>query len=440
MRAWDVEEMWSVVLLILFAMGGYVPFLTKGLADPSVHSNFSTSAANPISQAMILLIWLGTLVPVGRILPRLMNSAYAIRPLMPYILLAFASILWSQDSMTSMRKLLNFSLTCIFAFYFAIRFPLHKQLKMVYAATSLIAISSVALCLLAPKYAIDHAEHAGAWQGLLQGKNALGGAMVIGLAAALVLRPKSMLQKATRVFIMLLFAGVIFMSDSSGALVVIAVLWASLPLLKHLAGYEQKTRALITVILFVGAATLVITVVEYLPIILKLLNRDPTLTGRTDLWKAVLISIFKHPFLGYGYGAFWLGLKGESANVILAVKWAVPHAHNGFLDIWLSMGGVGLAFFGYALLKACRRIWAIILSNDLKASLWLISIVILVLTYNLDESVLIGSPSVMWILLVSAFCGLEVYAHNHQRQPSFVRYPGGAVDMLLAGPIVPTAA
>jgi len=426
MRSWNVEELWSVVLLILFAMNGYVPFLMKGLADPTVHSQFNTSASNPLSQAMILLIWLGTLVPIGRILPRLMKSAYAIRPLMPYILLAFASILWSQDALVSVRKLLSFSLTCIFAFYFAVRFPLHKQLAMIYAATTFIAIASVAICLLAPKYAIDHAQHVGAWQGILSGKNALAGTMVIGLAAALVIRPKSILQQAARIFLMLLFAGVILMADSSGALVVIAVFWASMPLLSHLAGYEQKTRALITVILFIGGASLAICVVEYLPIILKLLNRDPTLTGRTDLWKAVLISIFKHPFLGYGYGAFWLGLKGESANVVLAVKWAVPHAHNGFLDIWLSLGGVGLACFGYALLKACRRIWAIILSDDLKPCLWMISIVILVLTYNLDESDLISAPSMMWILLVSAFCGLEVYAHQHRRPAQVRRHAGDA--------------
>jgi O-antigen ligase len=422
MRSLDVEEMWSVLLLILFAMGGYVPFLMKGLADPSAHSQFNTSASNPISQVMILAMLFGTLLPVVRILPRLIESRYAIRPVMPYILLSLASILWSQDPVVSLRKLLSFTLTCIFAFYFAVRFPVQRQLKMVYAATSFIGISSVALCLLAPQYAVDHSQHAGAWQGILAGKNSLAMIMVVGLAAALVYRPKSMLQQVARVFMMLLFAGVIHMADSSGALVVVAVLWASLPLLNHLAAYEKKTRALITVMLFVGGAGLVIGLVEYLPLILKLLNRDPTLTGRTDIWQAVLISIFKHPLLGYGYGAFWLGLKGESANVVLAVKWALPNAHNGFLDIWLSLGGLGLALFGYALFKACRRIWHILLGQELKANLWLISIVILVVTFNLDESVLISAPSMMWILLTSAFCGLEVVAHRQKSHAYQLKY------------------
>jgi exopolysaccharide production protein ExoQ len=422
MRSLDVEEMWSVVLLILFALGGYVPFLMRGLADPSAHAQFNTAASNPLSQASIVVMLLGTLLPVARILPRLLSSRYAIRPLMPYILLALASVLWSQDPVVSLRKLFSFVLTCIFAFYFAVRFPLHRQLKMVYAATSFIAIVSLAMCVLTPSYAVDDTAHIGAWQGMLAGKNALAMMMVIGLAAALVHHPKSMLAKAVKVFMMLLFAALLYKAGSSGALVVIAVLWVSLPVLNHLAKYEQKTRALITVILFIGSTGLVIGLVEYLPLILKLLNRDPTLTGRTDIWKAVLISIFKHPLLGYGYGAFWLGLRGESANVVLAVKWAVPHAHNGFLDIWLALGGVGLACFGYALLKACRRIWQILLSNELKANMWMISIVILVTTFNLDESDLISAPSVMWILLVSAFCGLEVVAHRQKSHAYQLKY------------------
>jgi O-antigen ligase len=278
---------------------------------------------------------------------------------------------------------------------------------MVYAAASLLGIASALLALLAPKYAVDHTQHVGAWQGALAGKNSCAAIMVIGLSAALVYAPKSMLQRATRIFMMLLFAVIISMADSSGALVVIAVVWVSLPLLRHLAAYEQKTRALITVILFIGGAGAVICMVEYLPLILKLLNRDPTLTGRTDIW------------------------KGESANVILAVKWALPNAHNGFLDIWLSLGGVGLALFGYALLKACRRIWQILLGNELKANLWMIAIVILVVTFNLDESVLIAAPSLMWILLASAFCGLEIATRREVRRVR-VRLPAGGPRILAA--------
>jgi len=45
------------------------------------------------------------------------------------------------------------------------------------------------------------------------------------------------------------------------------------------------------------------------------LGRDVTLTGRTSIWAVVLDKISKHPWLGYGYKGFWLGMEGESADV-----------------------------------------------------------------------------------------------------------------------------
>ena len=62
-----------------------------------------------------------------------------------------------------------------------------------------------------------------------------------------------------------------------------------------------------------------------------------------DIWSLVLGSIAKRPLLGYGYYAFWQGLKGESANVIVGAHWVFGYAHNGILEIWLQLGLVGTA-------------------------------------------------------------------------------------------------
>ena len=35
------------------------------------------------------------------------------------------------------------------------------------------------------------------------------------------------------------------------------------------------------------------------------LGRDPTLTGRTEIWRFAIKSIASRPFLGYGYDVFW---------------------------------------------------------------------------------------------------------------------------------------
>ncbi len=416
MRGWDLEEIWCTFLLMLFAMGGYVPIAMNGLNSADSRFHYDTAASSPVSRAVILLMIGGTLLPMVRQF-RLLRYRRAVYPLLPYIAVAVASVAWSQDAEVSLRKLLSFLLTTAFAFYFAARFSARSQVRMVLIATSLLAVASVALVVLAPGAAVDHNQHAGAWQGVFAGKNTCAMVMAVGLAAAIVYRPRGPVLRCLKVCLMAMFAGIILMADSSSALVVIALLWISLPVLAHLARYQKPTRAVLLSLLFLAGSLLAIAVVTYLPVLLKLLNRDPTLTGRTDIWKAVLQSIFKHPLLGYGYGAFWLGLKGESANVVLAVKWAIPNAHNGFLDVWLSLGAVGLAAIGYALSRALRRIWRLLLSSGLRQNLWLICVVLLVLAYNMDESVLIAAPSLMWTLFAAAVCGLELQASTARARP-----------------------
>lgn len=67
-----------------------------------------------------------------------------------------------------------------------------------------------------------------------------------------------------------------------------------------------------------------------------------TLTGRTILWDFLLDSVSGHPFWGAGFGAYW-----SETNILwvqLFHGWAAPGAHNGFLDVFLNTGIVGLAF------------------------------------------------------------------------------------------------
>ena len=59
-----------------------------------------------------------------------------------------------------------------------------------------------------------------------------------------------------------------------------------------------------------------------------LIGKDPTLTGRTDIWVLLIESIKERWTLGYGYGAYWQEELGPSFAVRNALEWGVPTAHN----------------------------------------------------------------------------------------------------------------
>ena len=87
-------------------------------------------------------------------------------------------------------------------------------------------------------------------------------------------------------------------------------------------------------------------------ILLKSLGRDATLTGRTDLWH-VLINMGTDPFVGVGYESFWLGGRAEA--LWEGYWWRPNEAHNGFLEIYLNLGGIGLLLLLAMLFGAYRR-------------------------------------------------------------------------------------
>ena len=67
-------------------------------------------------------------------------------------------------------------------------------------------------------------------------------------------------------------------------------------------------------------------------------GRDPTLTGRSDIWRAVL-STHTNPIIGTGYESFWLGSRLE---YVWRLAGQVNEAHNGYLEIYLTLGLVGV--------------------------------------------------------------------------------------------------
>jgi O-antigen ligase len=85
--------------------------------------------------------------------------------------------------------------------------------------------------------------------------------------------------------------------------------------------------------------------------LLAVLGEDPTLTGRTDLWKD-LLGMGTNPILGVGYESFWLG--DRLAQLWSRHWWQPNEAHNGYLETYLNLGLAGL-FIVVAFLLAVYR-------------------------------------------------------------------------------------
>jgi O-antigen ligase len=80
------------------------------------------------------------------------------------------------------------------------------------------------------------------------------------------------------------------------------------------------------------------------------LGRDSTFTGRTTIWSAVSDVASRNPLFGVGYGGYW-GLEDEVTSTI-----GVKEGHNGYLDVYLDAGIVGIVLLFTFLLAHYRKV------------------------------------------------------------------------------------
>jgi O-antigen ligase len=88
--------------------------------------------------------------------------------------------------------------------------------------------------------------------------------------------------------------------------------------------------------------------------LLNSLGRDSTMSGRTTGW-SIMLSIPNNRLVGTGYDSFWLGPR-------LKTLWeAFPNlpigqAHDGYLEIFLNLGWIGVALLGLLIATGYRNV------------------------------------------------------------------------------------
>lgn len=104
----------------------------------------------------------------------------------------------------------------------------------------------------------------------------------------------------------------------------------------------------------VAITALVLTNMER---ILSMLGRSGDLTGRTEIWSAVLERASQHPLIGWGFTTPWLPWEPMFRDWIFMNDLPVFHAHNVWIDVFFQLGTVGVILLGLTYLSFIWRAW-----------------------------------------------------------------------------------
>jgi O-antigen ligase len=186
--------------------------------------------------------------------------------------------------------------------------------------------------------------------------------------------------------------GTAFSATSTGVLIVgLAIFFA----LRKVKNPEQKLGSIVSLailgtVLVYGCIALIFGTTP-MSIAANFFGRDDTLTGRTDLIWSVLVPLaWMHPIIGIGYGSFWIKPVFE---------FVINQAHNGYLDILIELGLIGIVLFGFVVIsfffKAKRESqfepdWAY----------FRIAILLMSLFHNITETSYLRSTAPLWNLFI----------------------------------------
>lgn len=139
--------------------------------------------------------------------------------------------------------------------------------------------------------------------------------------------------------------------------------------------------------------------------ILVLGDADLTFTGRTEIWDFVWNYVLDAPIAGVGYGSFWA--VGERSPALL---WAsdfvaqYTETHNGYLDVLVTTGSVGLVLLTATILQPYRILAGYRLVSldtvDDDALLVFATLLTFGVLHNFLESTALQGMSAVWTLML----------------------------------------
>jgi exopolysaccharide production protein ExoQ len=147
--------------------------------------------------------------------------------------------------------------------------------------------------------------------------------------------------------------------------------------------------------------------------LMALSGRDTSLTGRGPLWHEVMHVIAQRPLLGHGYAGFWNGDSKEVQFLWLQAGWEAPDSHDGYLDVLVELGIVGLVAYLFMWGRVTARAFGAQRSGSLREVRWVLLFMLINVLLNLDEGPMPYSNG-FTMLMPGALLALGVW-HGRQR-------------------------
>lgn len=347
-------------------------------------------------------------------------AALARVPLLVVVLaLPFVSALWSIAPQETFQRSIAVMGSSLFGIYLACRLRPLDALRLIGIAATLSAILSLILIVFVPSVGLmSEGEYVNVWGGAHLHKNGLGQMTALGAIICLIVLMADGLRQSRFLAVGLVLNLVLL--TGSRSLTSQLVFVAGVILLFTMGRFVRiiLDNALLTapVALALIVMTLLTLSSDGLVDILASLGKDATMSSRVPLWQLLEGFMEGHWWLGYGYEAFWSDESYAVRVIQKKLHFRPYYSHNGYLEIWLAFGTIGLTVI-CALIASLVSRTVRALYRDAANPLLLLSFVyvLMFLLQNSAEATILQRNSMSWTLFVMLYLAVST---ARQSQPT----------------------
>lgn len=194
-------------------------------------------------------------------------------------------------------------------------------------------------------------------QGIVGNSSLLAFAALVGLIVFVVQFASRSVNRAAGAFWIAVAVANILLTRS--ATITVAIVALALVTLIVLALRRAGPRMAVAIYAAVVAVAIVgaVLVTSFSSALLGLLGKSDDLTGRLDIWAAVIDLAQQRPAFGWGWVSWWVPWVEPFDTLAFEAGVRQLHAHNAWLDVFLQLGIAGLIAFGALILSTAIRSW-----------------------------------------------------------------------------------